>query len=97
MPTWHETAPSTARNAKQLSYAYGYDSPEALATSLPVDALVVDVGAGRSKFGHTITILRPDIHWVNVDQRNGRRFPLRHPQRKAPPNLQYIVCVQISL
>jgi len=90
MANWYEMSPSTARSAKKLSRAYGFDSPEALATSLPDNALVIDVGSGKSKFGHTIAGLRPDIRWVNVDLRNGRRRPMRRLHARAPSNLHYV-------
>lgn len=83
-------APSTARTAKRLSRAYGFETPQALAHSLPDGAFVVDVGSGKSKFGNTIATLRPDIHWVNIDMRNGSARSMHRLQAKAPSNVQYV-------
>ena len=45
----------------------GFRSVHSLAGSLPPGAEVIDVGAGLSRLGHTVTALRDDIHWTNFD------------------------------
>jgi len=97
MKQWYEMSPSTSRSAKKLSRAYGFESPGALADSLPQNALVVDVGSGKSKFGRSITQIRPDVHWVNVDLRNGRMRTTRRFQAKAPDNLHYVAGNALNL
>lgn len=83
-------APSTRRSAKTLADFYGFDSPRAMAESLPKDARVADIGAGQSKLGRTITDLRDDVTWLNVDLRTGLfRFSQRQ-QRDSAPGLQYL-------
>lgn len=86
----HELAPTTRRSAKLLSRIYGFQTPEAFSQSLPDDAVVVDFGAGNSRFGAAIAELRPDIQWLNVDLRYGSGYPSKRARSAAPANLQYI-------
>ena len=89
MKKLYEMAPSTKRSERLLSRAYGYGTFWSLADSLPHEAVVVDFGAGRSRFGHAIVGRRDDISWFNVDPRYTGSWAQR-AQLDAPSGLQYI-------
>lgn len=63
----YATAPTTDRRAGQLAHYHGFASLADLASRLPDNAHVIDVGAGASKLGHKVALLRPDISWTNFD------------------------------
>ena len=62
-----ELAPSTQRDAEHLASRYGFASLAALASSLPEGAEILDLGAGASPLGREVALLRPDVHWTNLD------------------------------
>ena len=59
--------PPTKRSGQALAEFHGFESIRSLAESIPEGAHVIDVGAGFSTFGHSVTKLRDDIHWINFD------------------------------
>jgi hypothetical protein len=90
MSNLFEVAPSTKRTARHLSKRYGFKNPKQLAESLPPYARVADFGAGKSHFGKTITDLRPDVMWLNIDVRTGLFQHAQRQQRRSSSGLQYI-------
>lgn len=67
------TAPMTASAAGFLAEVYGGPGTtiDDFAESLPADATVMDVGAGRSDLGLEVASRRPDVLWVNADIQYG--------------------------
>lgn len=59
--------PTTGRKDTFLAKQLGFTSVEAFAESLIKNAVIADVGAGVSQLGHSVTKLRPDVVWVNID------------------------------
>lgn len=59
--------PSTGRKTAFQLKQLGFSSLDEFAASLPKKAVIADVGAGLSRFGHEVARLRPDITWVNID------------------------------
>jgi 2-polyprenyl-3-methyl-5-hydroxy-6-metoxy-1,4-benzoquinol methylase len=80
----------TQRSAVTLACNYGFESVEACADSLPMDARVLDAGAGAATFGHTIARMRPDIRWTNLDIGYVNAAALAALQERAPSNLTFV-------
>ena len=103
MPTPHHLlCPTTDRTARELSRAYGFSSPEALAESLPTDAVVADIGTGLSTLGDAIAEARSDINWLNVDIRySGHAYlserQLGKKRQASPDNVHYVAGNALSL
>lgn len=87
----YEKAIMTERPAELLARLHGHETVADLAASLPVDARVLDVGAGASPFGREVAALRPDVTWVNVDFAYDDPAVLADLEEGAPDNLVHAV------
>jgi hypothetical protein len=85
-----EKAMTTGRSAKKLARKHGFGSVDHLAETLPQNARVVDVGAGASRLGHEVTIIRPDVDWINFDLSYHDPAILSDVARDAPRNLHHV-------
>ena len=82
--------PTTGRGAEALARKHGYKNLASLVRSLPPKAKVLDVGAGASPLGKEIALLRPDIHWTNLDFGYYDKQILDEAKKGAPPNLKLV-------
>ena len=85
----------TASSADFLSATYGGGmSIDAFAESLPLNATVVDVGAGLSNLGSEVAARRDDISWTNYDYNygvpDGVNSLLDEVKSNAPRNVAYV-------
>ncbi len=84
------SASVTGRSAEKLSRHYGYETLENFAGSIPENAKVIDVAAGRSNLGLSVAAIRDDIKWIDLDIRKGWLNFAKRKQRKGTPNYQFI-------
>ncbi len=82
--------PTTGRSAETLARRHGYKNLDSLLRSLPLDAKVLDVGAGASPLGKEVTRFRPDIHWTNLDFGYHDKRIWEEAIRGAPSNLELL-------
>lgn len=85
----YEKAITTHRAADTIARVHGYENASRLAESLPLNAHVIDVGAGASPFGKVVAELRPDITWINFDYSYNDPVILREVGECSPPNLTH--------
>jgi hypothetical protein len=88
-PTYNNI-PVSRRSAELLAVRHGFANVEAVIGRLKAGARILDVGAGRSGFGAAITVLRPDIEWVNFDPAYSDPTILREASDHAPTNLKFV-------
>lgn len=91
--TSYEQAPTTNRSAGFLAARYefsGIRKLAKLAEKLPLEATVLDVGAGASPFGKAVAKRRPDITWINLDYSYHDSAILKEVTEDTPPNVQHI-------
>lgn len=81
--------PTTGRKDVFLAKQLGFSSVKAFAVSLAKGAVVADVGAGVSQFGHSVTQLRPDVVWVNIDPCYADQKILQAASTNAPDSLRF--------
>ena len=74
-----------------LVHRHGFESVLQLAESLPIDARVLDVGAGASPFGKEVSTLRPDVTWLNFDYSYQEPAILDEVSKYTPSNVQHVV------
>jgi hypothetical protein len=85
-----DMAPLTNRDAYDLALVHNGMSPNKMADALAQNAVVADIGAGRSTFGTTIAGLRSDITWYNVDLHYWDKGRLGISPPEAPSNVHYV-------
>lgn len=96
-PAQYEYASISPRSGAKLVSCYGFRDVASFAADLPSGASVLDVGAGRSTFGHEVAALRDDISWLNVDQ-HGRSITGSPDERSAvPSNLEFLAANVLDL
>ena len=61
------TVTMTDRGSEFLARKHGFVDLAHLQDWLPLEAHVLDIGAGYSPFGADVAKERPDIQWTNVD------------------------------
>lgn len=88
--TVYEKAITTDRPAEKLAQLHGFESVLQLAESLPIDARVLDLGAGASPFGKEVAALRPDVTWVNFDYSYQDPAILDEVSKDTPSNVQHV-------
>ena len=85
-----QVLPTTGRGAEVLARRHGYKNLASLVQSLPPNATVLDVGAGASPLGKEVALLRPDIHWTNLDFSYHDKRILEEAKKEAPANLKLV-------
>jgi hypothetical protein len=85
-----ELAPSSGLDAESLAAFYGYADVTGLAASLPLGAIAADFGTGTSDLGETVSGLRADVRWINVDIRSGSHLQVPPHQTIPHGNLRYV-------
>lgn len=83
--TWN--IPTTGRSPAFQAAQCGFSSVAVFAKSLPQNAIVADVGAGVSRFGHEVARARPDITWINIDPCYKDKSLRQQMERDMPANV----------
>lgn len=92
-------APMTASTAEFLIQEYDQIgiSVDDFAQTLPSQATIIDIAAGRSNFGVEIARRRDDITWINLDVKYDNHEDRTTLQNVAPQNVLYLPGDALSL
>lgn len=85
-----EKIPTNGRAPDRLARAFGFDGWHELADGLPHNSSVLDVGAGFARLGKAVTMVRPDIAWVNLDYSYDNSAVLTKAAKFSPKNAEFV-------